>query len=184
MDLDKMKRLENIRVDHKKVSEEHSKLLTSKKEELFKKAISDFADFFQGKEFTVDNRPPKFSATYKELTVTLELPKASDTGFGAYSLLKLSVSKPRKEYRITVNEIGVYPRSVIVETTYGAASKDKVDEVDEEIKKLSGEIANMKSHGESFKKSTLGFTLSKEDKSKEIDKQFPSLKELLAELFK
>jgi hypothetical protein len=178
-----MKQLEDIRVEHQKISEEHSQLLTSKKEDLFKRATIEFSHFFQGKGFTYVNEPSKLSATYKELRVIVRFPNPSDNFIGAYSVFNLSVSTPSKEYQITVNEVGVYPRSVQVETAYGTAFQDKIDEIDKEIKKLSGEIENMKTHAESFRKSNLGFTLHNEDKSKAVDKQFLSMKELLTELF-
>ena len=184
MNLEKMKQLEDIRTEHKKISAEHSKVFSSKKENLFKKAIDDFSDYFQTRGFTVLNQLPEMFASYKDLKVALKFPNATDTFVGSYSVIGLSISNPNKNYRITVNEIGVYPRSAPIENTYSSGAKDKIDETDKEINRLTNEIKSMKANAESFKKSKLGFTLLNDDKKKAIDKQFESLKELLAEVFK
>ena len=183
MDLEKMKQLENIRVTHKQISNEHLQLLISKKEELYKKGATEFTSFFEAKGFTVEKQPSKISASFKELSITAEIPNPRSNAPGASAILKISVSKPRKDFRVTVDEIGVHPRTILAETTIVPTIQGKVDETDEEIKKLSNEIEKIKNHRESLNKTNFGFTLYAEEKSRAMDKQFASMTELLGELF-
>jgi hypothetical protein len=184
MDIQKMKKLEDTRVEYEKVSREHSNLFTSAKQKLFATATEEFSTFFKNKDFLVKDKPPEISATYKNLVVTLSFPKAEENFVGAYSVLKMSISNPKEDYRITVNELGVHTKSFNIETTISTGTKQAIDEVQKQIDKLSKEIMEMKARGDSFKTVKLGYTLYHGDKSKTKFPQFDSMANLLAELFK
>lgn len=187
MNIDKIKELGQLEKELNELNEKFKRALYKKKSEYLDKAAKDFEIYFKSKDFDVRRlREGTIEASYGNVKVCLNMHDVANNYIGAYLIFDFKVQVlEKREYKITLNRIGNYPRvesSVRIESSRPKTEEEKLIEKIEITKKLIDEIKNRL---QNIDTEEWGYRLeSKDGRNYKNSKQYKSIKELLEDYFK
>ncbi|GEM_PF-4462723 len=189
MNIEKIKKLEDLKSEKNQISELISKKVIEQKRYILEKIKEDFETYFSNKSFNINHHPNGATANYGSLNITISLPKPEDAFFGAYSVIELLVTgNQRKTFKIIVNEKGTRPG---MKSTVRILPNDEDARLDLEINDITEQIQELLNRKNEIDKIDFGYRVQDADEVKRNPylktadtKQFDNMKELLDSIFK
>ncbi|HID0857598.1 hypothetical protein HYI07_02170 [Clostridium botulinum] len=193
MNIDKIKKLEDLNKELSKLQQQRNRNFEKAKVNFFENNIQEFKDFFikQGFAVTESSKVDRegynnkvISAIYNNFKIDVAIPPIDISYMGAYSVWELNVYKDDVKYSLMVNELGHKPS---IRTSFTSSINKTLTEdekMENEIIETKETITMLKEELESNEKTDFGFTLVKEEKERKFcDTQFKSMNDLLKTLF-
>lgn len=179
MNIEKIKKLEDLRSENSKLLGEYNKLFKARKSEYLENALSEFKSYFEEKSFNLTISGRSIEAKYNTFIVQIIVPDEEEDYFGFISIIDLIINK--KKYKICINKKG----SENVNVTSSLVPSDKEEKLDYEIGKLEKLIPKTKEKIEKFNETKWVYGLY-EDKQQGFREAvyYDSMTELLESTFK
>lgn len=185
MNLEKMKRLEDLKARAQELGKKTRSQFLDRRRAAIDGAKQSFSQFFKAKGFTVQDSGANVSATYGGMTIRLDYPSPEQDYIGIVSRLDLNISGSKTgTYMIPINKQGQFPSISVrhMAPTKQANSEDEIldRQITEEEDKITRAEELLNSPQE-----PLVYGLKKEGTSPtDTYPQFESFNDLLSEIFK
>lgn len=145
MNIELLKKLEDLEQELNKQLEILDKNICDKKEQSIKNVVEDFTTFFENKGFQVTNSSRKYTATYKNLNAVLSFDDPSVDYFGVmfrFDLDLTGLNMPKMIVMLNRNEPSFSISSHTAETDVNAELNRKISDTEESISKVTNRIQN------------------------------------------
>jgi len=188
MNIEIIKRLENLKSEQAQLSEVFIDQMIEKKRFLLENIKDGFEVYFTNKGFVINHYSNNVSANYGNLKIDMTIPTPKEVFIGAFSVIKMIITgNQKKTFKIILNEKGSRPSISITENTLpnneDARFEFEIKNIEEQIiklKKRTAEINNINIKlriydDEEAKKNPILKTLDSQE--------FDDIKELLDSIF-
>lgn len=140
MGLKEQKQLSDFLEEEKKLYKKREDVLIQQKEKMINNVVDEIKNYLQEEDFKVtDDCRGRLLATYNQIKVQVEYPKADDWFFGSHSVFK--VSYEQKEKLISINFQKEYIEG------YTGYSSSKEEELEKKIAFYKEHIPKLKALG-------------------------------------